>query len=96
MPAVGFLPAGEDPGHGPHRGPGARPQRLCRTSEGAFVETKRRLVDEYALWTVVSLPGGVFPGAGAGVKTNLLLFTKGAKDASLTRRARLRALLATP
>jgi type I restriction enzyme M protein len=26
---------------------------------------------------VVSLPGGVFTAAGAGVKTNLLFFTKG-------------------
>lgn len=29
------------------------------------------------LWCVVSLPSGVFTAAGAGVKTNLLFFTKG-------------------
>lgn len=29
------------------------------------------------MWCVVSLPGGVFGAAGAGVKTNLLFFTKG-------------------
>ena len=26
----------------------------------AFVETKRKLVDECDLWAIVSLPGGVF------------------------------------
>ncbi len=46
---------------------------LFRTNESAFVETKRKLVDECDLWAVVSLPGGVFSTAGAGVKTNLLL-----------------------
>jgi len=48
-------------------------------TESAFVETKRKLVDECELWTVVSLPGGVFSTAGAGVKTNLAFFTKGKK-----------------
>jgi type I restriction enzyme M protein len=52
---------------------------LFRTNESAFVETKRKLVDECALWAIVSLPGGVFSTAGAGVKTNLLFFTKGKK-----------------
>jgi type I restriction enzyme M protein len=52
---------------------------LFRTNESAFVETKRKLVDECALWAIVSLPGGVFSTAGAGVKTNLLFFTKGRK-----------------
>jgi len=50
---------------------------LFRTNESAFVETKRKLVDECDLWAIVSLPGGVFTTAGAGVKTNLLFFTKG-------------------
>ncbi|UHD15900.1 N-6 DNA methylase [Thiocapsa bogorovii] len=50
---------------------------LFRTNERAFVETKRRLLDECDLWCVLSLPGGVFSTAGAGVKTNLLFFTKG-------------------
>ncbi len=50
---------------------------LFRTNESAFVETKRKLVDECDLWAVVSLPGGVFSTAGAGVKTNLLFFAKG-------------------
>ena len=52
---------------------------LFRTNETAFVETKRKLVDECDLWAIVSLPGGVFSTAGAGVKTNLLFFTKGCK-----------------
>lgn len=50
---------------------------LFRTNEDAFVKTKRKLLDECNLWCVVSLPGGVFTQAGAGVKTNLLFFTKG-------------------
>jgi type I restriction enzyme M protein len=50
---------------------------LFRTNESAFVETKRKLLDECDLWCIVSLPGGVFSTAGAGVKTNLLFFTKG-------------------
>ena len=53
---------------------------LFRTNESAFVETKRKLVDECDLWATVSLPGGVFSTAGAGVKTNLLFFTKGRKS----------------
>lgn len=52
---------------------------LFRTNESAFVETKRKLVDECELWAIVSLPGGVFSTAGAGVKTNLMFFTKGKK-----------------
>lgn len=50
---------------------------LFRKDETAFVETKRKLVDECDLWAIVSLPGGVFSGAGAAVKTNLLFFNKG-------------------
>ena len=50
---------------------------LFRTNEDAFVKTKLKLTDECDLWCVLSLPGGVFSAAGAGVKTNLLFFTKG-------------------
>jgi type I restriction enzyme M protein len=50
---------------------------LFRTNEDSFVKTKRKLLDDCDLWCVVSLPGGVFTAAGAGVKTNLLFFTKG-------------------
>ena len=50
---------------------------LFRTNEDAFVKTKRKLLDDCDLWCVVSLPAGVFTVAGAGVKTNLLFFTKG-------------------
>lgn len=56
---------------------------LFRTNESAFVETKRKLTDECDLWAIVSLPGGVFSTAGAGVKTNLLFFTKGKKTKSI-------------
>jgi type I restriction enzyme M protein len=50
---------------------------LFRTNESAFVETKRKLMEECDLYCIVSLPGGVFSSAGAGVKTNLVFFTKG-------------------
>ena len=52
---------------------------LFRTNESAFVETKRKLVDECNVWAIISMPGGVFSTAGAGVKTNLVFFTKGKK-----------------
>jgi type I restriction enzyme M protein len=50
---------------------------LFRTADTAFVQTKRKLLNECDLWCVVSLPPGTFASAGAGVKTNLLFFTKG-------------------
>jgi type I restriction enzyme M protein len=50
---------------------------LFRTNETAFVQTKRKLLDDCDLWCIVSMPGGVFTAAGAGVKTNLLFFAKG-------------------
>lgn len=50
---------------------------LFRTNETAFVQTKRKLLDDCDLWCIISLPAGVFTAAGAGVKTNLLFFTKG-------------------
>jgi type I restriction enzyme M protein len=50
---------------------------LFRNNEAAFVQTKRKLLNDCDLWCIVSLPPGVFSSAGAGVKTNLLFFTKG-------------------
>jgi type I restriction enzyme M protein len=50
---------------------------LFRTNETAFVQTKRKLLDDCDLWCIISLPGGVFTAAGAGVKTNLLFFSRG-------------------
>ena len=50
---------------------------LYRTNEEAFVRTKRKLLDENDVWCIVSLPGGALTGAGAGVKTNLVFFTRG-------------------
>lgn len=49
---------------------------LFRNNETTFVQTKRKLLNECDLWCILSLPGGVCT-AGAGVKTNLLFFTKG-------------------
>ncbi len=56
---------------------------LFRTNETAFVKTKRYLSEECNLWCVLSLPGGVFTQAGAGVKTNLLFFTKGERTGKI-------------
>ncbi|HEY4688589.1 MAG TPA: N-6 DNA methylase [Anaerolineae bacterium] len=50
---------------------------LFRTNEIAFVQTKRKLLNDCNLWCIISLPSGVFSAVGAGVKTNLLFFTKG-------------------
>jgi type I restriction enzyme M protein len=50
---------------------------LFRTSETAFVQTKRKLLEECNLWCIVSLPVGVFVNAGTSLKTNILFFTKG-------------------
>jgi len=50
---------------------------LFRTNENAFVQTKRKLLNECNLWCIVSLPPKVFVNAGAASKTNLLFFTKG-------------------
>jgi len=50
---------------------------LFQTSQDTFVKTKRRLLDTCNLWCIASMPAGLFTAAGAGVKTNLLFFTKG-------------------
>ena len=50
---------------------------LFRTNETAFVQTKRKLLDDCDLWCILSLPPGTFVNAGAGVKANLLFFTRG-------------------
>jgi type I restriction enzyme M protein len=50
---------------------------LFRTNETAFVQTKRKLLDDCDLFCLVSLPPGVFINAGAASKTNLLFFRKG-------------------
>src|SRR5438552_4243607 len=50
---------------------------LFRVDAEAFVQTKRKLLEECDLYCIVSLPGGVFSSAGAGVKTNLVFFRKG-------------------
>ena len=50
---------------------------LFRTNESSFVQTKRKLLEECDLWCIISLPQNVFVNVGAGVKTNLLFFTKG-------------------
>ena len=56
---------------------------LFRTGERAYVQTKRKLLDECDLYCIVSLPAGVFVSAGAGVKTDLLFFRKGGPTESV-------------
>ncbi|MDZ7262474.1 MAG: type I restriction-modification system subunit M [candidate division KSB1 bacterium] len=50
---------------------------LFRTNETAFVQTKRKLLNECDVFCIVSLPPKVFVNAGAASKTNLLFFTRG-------------------
>jgi type I restriction enzyme M protein len=50
---------------------------LFHTNTTAYQQTKRKLLKECDLWCIISLPPGVFVNAGAGVKTNLVFFTKG-------------------
>jgi type I restriction enzyme M protein len=50
---------------------------LFRVDAEAFVQTKRKLLEECDVYCIISLPGGVFSSAGAGVKTNLVFFDKG-------------------
>jgi type I restriction enzyme M protein len=50
---------------------------LFHTKTNAYRQTKRKLLNECDLWCIISLPQGVFVNAGAGVKTDLLFFTKG-------------------
>ena len=50
---------------------------LFQTNQTAFVQTKRKLLDDCDLWCILSLPPGTFSQAGGGVKANLLFFTKG-------------------
>jgi len=50
---------------------------LFRTNENAFVQSKRKLLNDCNLWCIVSLPAGTFVAAGGGVKANILFFTKG-------------------
>ena len=50
---------------------------LFRTNQKAFVQTKRKLLNECNLYCIISLPPRVFINAGAASKTNLLFFIKG-------------------
>lgn len=56
---------------------------LFRTNETAFMQVKRKLLNDCKVQAIVSLPGGVFTTAGAGVKTNLMFFTKGEQTESV-------------
>jgi type I restriction enzyme M protein len=50
---------------------------LFRVDSESIVKVKEKLLQECDVYCIVSLPGGVFTAAGAGVKTNLVFFTKG-------------------
>lgn len=50
---------------------------LFRTNEKAFVQTKRKLLNDCNLYCIISLPAGTFKAAGGGVKANILFFSKG-------------------
>lgn len=54
------------------------PQGVLFGSSGAFVELRKKLVEEAELKAVISLPSGVFKPY-AGVATAILVFTRGGK-----------------
>jgi type I restriction enzyme M protein len=54
------------------------PQGVLFGAGGAFVETRKKLVEEAELKAVISLPSGVFKPY-AGVATAILVFTRGGK-----------------
>ncbi|WP_394695673.1 N-6 DNA methylase [Pseudoxanthomonas japonensis] len=67
-----------------HLAPGGRcavvvPEGLLFGSTGAYVELRKRLVEDFDLLAVVSLPAGVFKPY-AGVKTAVLVFRKPLAD----------------
>jgi type I restriction enzyme M protein len=52
---------------------------LFKTNELAYVQTKKELLEQFNLHTIISLPAGVFANAvasGTGPKTNLLFFDR--------------------
>ncbi len=52
---------------------------LFKTTESAYVDTKKELLEQFNLHTIISLPVGVFANAvatGTGPKTNLLFFER--------------------
>lgn len=52
---------------------------LFKTSDNAYMQTKKELLEQFNLWAIVSLPVGVFANAvasGTGPKTNLLFFNR--------------------
>lgn len=50
---------------------------LFHTKTAAYTATKQKLLNDCDVWCILSLPPGVFVNAGAGVKTDILFFTKG-------------------
>lgn len=54
------------------------PQGVLFSSNSAFVEARKKLIEETELKAVISLPGGVFKPY-AGVATAILIFTRGGK-----------------
>jgi len=54
------------------------PQGVLFGASGAFVEARKKLVEEAELKAVISLPGGVFKPY-AGVATAILVFTRGGR-----------------
>jgi len=57
---------------------------LFKADERAYVDTKKQLLEQFNLHTIVSLPAGVFANSvasGTGPKTNLLFFDRELNEA---------------
>jgi len=63
------------------------PEGLLFGSTSAHVELRRKLIEDYNLRAVVSLPAGVFKPY-AGVKTGVLLFQRPSSDKKIDKKAK--------
>jgi type I restriction enzyme M protein len=52
---------------------------LFKANDGAYIQTKKELLEQFNLHTIISLPAGVFANAvasGTGPKTDLMFFDR--------------------
>ena len=52
-------------------------------TQPAFIQVKKKLLNDFNLWCIVSLPKGAFHNAGTAQKTNLLFFDRDRETSSI-------------